>query len=238
MTTERVVLHYFPVLGRAQALRHALADRRIGYEDVQVAPQDWPRLRTERALGGPFRALPTLIWGDDRVAETLAIASFVAQRSGQYDGLDRAAIARIEAICSCCFMDILMRLAEVLRADEYFPGCDPARALALHAPRVLQKLELLEVELGAAEWFGGREPVNADFFAAEAIEVVAYVLGPARRPALDARLPRLTTLARSVSARPALAAAHESRPRAMTPRRDEAAVVERLRAVDLSALQL
>jgi glutathione S-transferase len=238
MTSDRIVLHYFPVLGRAQPLRHALADRHIACDDVRIAPADWPRLRTERAIGGPFRALPTLIWGEDHVAETLAIASFVARRSGQYDGLDHAAIARLEALCSCCFLDIMMRLVEVLRADEYFPGGDPARAFALHAPRVLQKLALLEAELGTAEWFGGEEPVNADFFAAEAIEVVAYALGPARRAALDARLPRLAAMATRVRARPALAAANASRPRMLTPRRDEDAVIERMRAVDLSALQL
>jgi len=209
MTTERVVL------GRAEALRHALADRRIEFDDVRIARGDWARAREDATVSGLFRALPTLSWGEVRVAETLAIASFIAKRSGQYDGLDDGAIARIEAICSCCFLDILMRIAELLRADEYYPGSDPTRAFA-----------------------GGEQPLTADFFAAEAIETVAYVLGPARQTALEARARGLMTLAERVRQRPTLAEAYETRPARMTTRADEEAVVERIRAADLSAFGL
>jgi glutathione S-transferase len=231
-------LRYFPVLGRAQSLRLALADRQVVFEDQRVDRAEWARARTETAFGGPFRALPTLSWGGIDVAETLAIASFIAKRTGMYDGLDEAAIARIEAICSCAFIDVLMRTIEAMRADDYFPGSDATQAFPLHAPRILQKLELLEATIGAAEWFGGKEPVTADFFVAEAIEVVAHVLGPARRAAFAARLPSLTAMAQRVRRRASLAAAFETRPPRLTPRPDEDAVIERMRALDLSALRL
>ena len=78
MTSEAVVLRYFPVLGRAQSLRHALADRQIAFEDVRVARADWARVREDTAFSGLFRALPTLSWGNIQVSETLAIASFIA----------------------------------------------------------------------------------------------------------------------------------------------------------------
>src|SRR5262245_11922046 len=234
MTMERVVLRYFPVLGRAEALRHALADRGIAFDDVRIPRGDWARAREDATISGLFRVLPTLSWGEVRVAETLAIASFIAKRSGQYDGLDDGAIARIEAICSCCFLDILMRIAELLRADEYYPGSDPTRAFVLHAPRIMSKLERLEAALGTAQWFGGEHPLTADFFAAEAIETVAYVLGPARQTAFEARAPRLMSLAERVRKRPALAEVYETRPPRMTTRADEEAVVARIRVADLS----
>jgi glutathione S-transferase len=172
------------------------------------------------------------------VAETLPITTFIAKRSGQYEGLDDAAIARIEAICSCCFVDINVRIAELVRVELVFPGTDAARAFAALAPRVMQKLALLEAELGAAAWFGGAEPVTADFFVGEAIEVVTYALGAARRAAIDERFPRLADLAQRLRKRPALATAYETRPTRLSPRPDEDAVMERIRAVDLSALRL
>jgi len=237
-TSGRVVLRYFPVLGRAQALRLALADRGIAFEDVRPAPADWQRLREDAGFGGPFRALPMLSWGDVNVSETLPIASFIAKRTGQYEGLDDAAVARIEAISSCCLMDVILRIAEMLRADTAYPGSDAPRAFAGLVPRLMPKLELLDAELGTADWYGGKQAVTADFFAAEAMEVLHYALGPARGTALAERLPRLTKLARRMRERPALANVYETRPKRITPRPDEDAIIERMRGVDLSAARL
>jgi glutathione S-transferase len=237
-TNERVVLRYFPVLGRAQAIRHILADRQVPFEDVRPTMADWGRERENASYSGPFRALPSLTWGDAHVSETLPVASFIAKRTGQYDGLDDAAIARIEAICSCCLMDVVLRVAELLRVDQVYPGSDAARAIVVLAPRVLQKLATIDADLGAAEWFGGAQPVTADFFAVEAFEAFAYAVGPTRRAALGERLPRLTSLSRRVRERPAQAKAFETRPARLTPRPEEDAILERARAADLSALRL
>ena len=236
MGWPRAVYRYFPVLGRGQALRLSLSDRQVPFEDVRPAPPEWPKLRTEPTVGGPFRALPSLSWGDTHVSETLPIASFVAKRTGQYDGLGDAAIARIEAICSCSLMDIILRTAELMRADTFFPGSDGPRAFPGVLARVMPKLELLDAELGAADWFGGKEPVTADFFAVEALEVVSYALGPSRKDALDARVPRLASLLRRARQRPTLAKAYETRPARLTPRPEEPEIIERMRALDLSAV--
>jgi glutathione S-transferase len=238
MSSEKVVLRYFPVRGRAQALRDALADRRIAFEDVRPAPGEWPRHREDARFAGPFRALPTLSWGDVHVAETLPIASFIARRTGQFDALADGAIARLEAICSCVYIDVMLRIAGVLRADLSYPGADPARGFASALPQMVQKLELLEKELGTEPWFGGGEPVVADFFVAEGIDALLYTLGPSRRAALTTRLPRLTDLARRALDRPAVVKANESRAARFTGRPDEDVVVEALRSADLSATGL
>jgi glutathione S-transferase len=172
------------------------------------------------------------------VAETLPIASFIARRTGQFDGLAPGAIARLEAICSCVYLDVMLRIAGVLRAELFYPGADPARGFAIALPQIVQKLELLEKELGAGPWFGGGEPVVTDFFVAEGVGVLLYALGPSRRAALGARLPRLTDLARRALERPAVAKVNESRPARFTGRPDEDVVVERLRSADLSAAGL
>jgi glutathione S-transferase len=238
MSSEQIVLRYFPVQGRAQALRHALADRHLVFEDMRIPVSEWGQRREDVAFAGPFRALPTLTWGNVTVAETLPIASFIAKRSGHYEGLTDGAIARIEAICSCCYIDVTLRLADLVRADLVYPGADGARALALVMPRMMGKLELLDKELKGSAWYGGSDPVIADFVAAETLEVLLYVLGPSRRDALAGRLPRLTDLTARMRKRPTLAKANETRPARFTARPDEDAAIARLQTADLSSVGL
>ncbi len=148
------------------------------------------------------------------------------------------AIADREAVCSCAYLDVLLRLADIVWADLTYPGADVARAFAKMVPRVLQKMELLDGQLDATAWVAADGPVVADFFAGEAFEVFRYFLGPPRDTALRERLPRLAALARAVGERPRLANGKVSRPERFTGRADEDRVVARLHAVDLSSVGL
>jgi glutathione S-transferase len=231
-----IALRYFPVVGRAQPLRHALADAAVAFDDVRIPLSQWPERREDPGFAGPYRGLPTLSWGPAIVAETLPIASFLARRLGHYDGLDDAAVAGLEAVCSNCYIEVTLRTGELIWAELLYPGFDLASALPLHVGRMLEKLERLDTQAPDAGWFGSNQPVMADFFAAEAVEALRYVLGPARETAVRARLPRLVALAQRVQARPALATAWTSRPAQFTAHPEESAVVERLRAVALPAV--
>jgi glutathione S-transferase len=233
MNKAKVALRYFPVLGRAQAIRHALWDAGVDFEDWRVTVADWPGHRENPAIAGPHRGLPTLTWDTALVSETLPIASFVARRLGQCEGMDEEAVAAREAICSCCYLDVLVRFADVIRADVTYGG-DLGRSLATVAPRILQKLGFVDRQIPENGWIGGDQPVVADFFATEAFEVARYVLGPARDSVLVERLPRLGARATSIRSRPKLAAAWRERPQRFTARADEDVVIARLRAVDLS----
>jgi glutathione S-transferase len=233
-----VVLRYFPVVGRAQPLRHALADAAVAFEDVQVLLSQWPQHKEDPSFAGPYGGLPTLSWGAVMVSETLPIATFLARRLGQYDGLDDAAMARLEGVCSNCYIEVTLRIGEILWADVLYPGGDLAGTFPLHLARMLDKLTRLDKQIPETGWLGGRNPTMADFFAAEAVEAQRYVLGPAREEKLHARLPHLVALAHRVKDRPAVARAWESRPQQFTAHPDEAAVVERLRALDLSQAAL
>src|SRR5687768_17094986 len=100
-----VVLRYFECLGRAQPLRHALIDAGVAFDDVHVSMSDWSQHKADPAFAGPFGGLPTLSSGGAVVAAALPIASCLGRRLGQYDGLEDAAIARLEAISSNCYLE-------------------------------------------------------------------------------------------------------------------------------------
>jgi glutathione S-transferase len=237
MNKAKVALRYFPVLGRAQAIRHALWDAGVDFEDLRVTVADWSAHRENPAIAGPHRSLPTLTWDTALVAETLPIANFIARRLGQCEGMDEEAIAAREAICSSCYLDVVTRFSDVIRADVTYGG-DLGRSLATLAPRILQKIGFVDRQIPENGWLGGDEPVVADFFATEAFEVTRYVLGPARDSVLIERFPRLGARARSMRSRPKLAAAWRDRPQRFTARGDEDVVIAQLRAVDLSSAGL
>jgi glutathione S-transferase len=236
MTSVVIVLRYFPVLGRTQALRHALTASGRVFEDLRLPLPEWSTRRTDPRFAGVLRALPTLSWDDSLVSETLPIASFLAKRLGHYEGLDDASVALREAIVSSTYTDIMLRLIEVIRADAHHPGADPARSLVVALPRILQKFELVDASLPKATYLGGERLTMPDFVVAETFETLRYVLGPDRDARLAQQLPRSASLAASLRNRPELAPAWETRPERFTGRSDEDLVISRLRSVELSPL--
>ncbi len=232
--SEAPILRYFPIVGRAQAIRHALHEAGVPFVDKHVSPVEWAEEQENPAVGGLLGGLPTLTWGAHTVGETLAIASYLGRRLGHHDGLDGDAIARIETISSGCYLEVLVRLMELFWADRLYPGCDVAQAFPAHLARMLEKLGRLEASApGGSAWFTPSRPAPtfADFFAGEAVEALRYVFGEAREPALRARLPRLSALADRLRAHPALAPAWSARPPTFTNARTEPALLEHLRGL-------
>lgn len=184
------------------------------------------------AFAGSHQALPTLSWSGATVTETLPIASFVARRLGHYAGLDDAGVAAQEAIVSSCYLDVTLRLIEVIRADN--PGADPVRSFATALPLVIRKLELAAQQLGSAPWFGSLAPTMPDFFLVEAVEALRHLLGPDQEARLHERLPYACGHDLRIRERPALERAWLARPAAFTARNDELAILARLRSTELS----
>lgn len=223
-----ITLRYFSVVGRAQPLRHALADSGLAFSDLHVPLWEWPATKEDPSLAGPFAGLPALSWGEDVVAETLPIASFLARRLGHYQGLSDVEIARLEAVCSNCYTEVLLRLGELIWADLIYPGGDLARAVPMLLGRMLDKMARLEATAPGDGWFGRSAPGMADFFAAESVEALRYLLGDPEL--LRQRMPRLVALSSRIRERPALLSAFANRPAQFTARPDEEAVILRLRA--------
>jgi glutathione S-transferase len=238
MSDEPVVLRYFACSGRAQPLRYALAEAAVAFDDLRVSMADWQQMQHNTLLAGPYHALPTLTWGADTVSETLVIATFIGRRLGRYDALSDGQIATLEAICSNCYLEVLVRLGELVWADALYPGVDPGASFRRLAPRVLRKLMSVESQL-ISDWFCGDSPGAADFFALEAIEGLRYVFGAKNETQLTQAFPRLTNLSARALVRLNVATQRAARPARMTMRPDEQAVIARLRAaadrLDISA---
>ena len=183
-----IVLRYFPATGRAEPIRYALADAGVRYEDVRVSPSQWEEGRQRLDFGGPYRGLPTLTWESVTIGETLAISSFVAKRLGHYEALDDGEIARQESVVSNCYLEVLVRLGEMIWSGFVFPDADFGKSASLFVPRMVEKLSGVEGMFGG-DWLCGKRPGMADFFAAEAFEVLGRALCDRR---IAARFPRLS----------------------------------------------
>jgi glutathione S-transferase len=221
-----MVLRYFAIVGRAQPLRHALADSGVAYEDVRVTTAEWMAHRDDLAFGGPYRALPTLTCDGETISETLAIASFLARRLGHHEGMDDLATARLDAVCSTAYTEVMVRVAEIVWADRLYPGVNVQALVPRLLECIVAKLGRLDAQV-PKRFFGGPRAVMADFFAAEAYEALSYLMGARHAAAIENRLPRLAALTRRVRTLPRVAKV--DRPDRFTARPDEPAILERVR---------
>ena len=236
-----IVLRYFPVLGRVQALRHALLDAGIAHEDLQIPLEKWPEHKADTAIAGPFGGLPTLSWDEGFISETLPIATFLAKRLGHYEGLSDIQIAFHESIISNCYVEGICRLGELVWSDLIYPGVDLKASLPMLIGRIVDKMARLSAIAPEGGFWGdahAKRPVMSDFFAAETLYVLRYVLGSSREAALRPKMPRLFAMEDALRERPSLAAAFASRPQAFTGHPSEAAAVAKLQEADLSAIGL
>jgi glutathione S-transferase len=229
---SQVVLRYFNIRGRGQALRDALTDADVPFVDerIEIGPA-WGKLK-EQAGGGPFGSLPVLEWGDDRVGQTLAIASYLGRRLGHYDGLDAGSIARLEMVSSAAYLDVSGQTALMMRPPAPLNDENEAPYFTGYQSNAEHKLERIERILAARDdrFFGGNRPVVTDFFVFEAIEAQLLLFGARFEVWLKSH-PRLGAFRSEVAARPRLARffAAGGRVDRITGSPHEAAVRDRLR---------
>lgn len=236
-----IILRYFPVLGRVQALRHALSDAGLDYEDHQIPLDQWPNHKQDPSIAGPFGGLPTLSWNGELVSETLPIATFLSKRLGHYEGLSDVQIAYHESLVSNCYVEGIMRLGEIVWSDLIYSGLDLSGSMPMLLGRVVDKMARLSAIAPSAGFWGdshAKRPVMADFFAAETLHALRYVLGPKRDSALRSKMPRLFEIQEALEQRPSVAPAFGARPAQFTGHPMEAAAIEKLRALDLSSVEL
>jgi len=232
--TSQITLRYFNCRGRAQALRDVLLDAGLPFNDelVEVGAK-WPAQKQDKDFSGPFGSLPLLIWGNDRVAQTLAIASYLSRRLGHYDGRDAQAIAQLEMIASAAYLDLLLAAGEMrwqvgLAKDEatwnaWFDG---------YVQRARLRIPYFEQLLASADsqFFGDNHPAAADFFVYEAISEWQETLGPSLLDELSC--PRLARFAETIGSRPSLSAYRNAgrRPVAFSGSPTDADALKRLQA--------
>jgi glutathione S-transferase len=229
---SRVVLRYFNIRGRGQPLRDALTDAGVAFVDerIEIGP-GWRTLK-EQSEGGPFGSLPVLEWDEDRVGQTLAIASYLSRRLGQYDGLDAGNIARLEMVTSTAYLDITGQTSLMMRPPTPLTDENEAAYVAGYESSSVSKLERVERLLATRNerFFGGAQPVVTDFFVFEAIEAMHLLFGARFETWLRSH-PRLIEFRAEIAARPRIAQffAAGGRSDRLTGSPHETAVRERLR---------
>lgn len=207
MDAGPIVLRYFDCRSRGQALRFALADAGVEFEDERVAIASIPDFRARPE--GPFGQLPILRWGDFELAQTLPIAGYLEDRlaPGPRSAEQRAFLAMIS---SAAHLD-----TQVIFSQLLWRPVDQSEEKLLDALRRLlhvflaPKLEQLERQLAGcgSAFFGGEAPSVADAFVYESLDRGRSVLGAPFVRLLD-KTPRLAQLELALRERPRIAALH------------------------------
>jgi hypothetical protein len=180
-----ITLRYFDARGRAQFLRYYFRARRVTFNDERVPLSAdfaaWNAIRNDRSRTGPFHKLPTLSWGDRLIAETLMIAAFVHEASGDAGALSDDDNLRHGMLTSSLCQDIMNPIAILLWAEIQFAGAD----LGAVAKRTLERLELhfrsLEQTLNEWRWLDkarNRRVMLTDCLLWEELNVAQHVFGP------------------------------------------------------------
>jgi len=207
-----VRLQYFDCRSRGQALRFALVDSRVDFKDDRVPITQLAAFRRrarQREVGGPFGALPVLDWHGHVVSQTLAIASYLAAKLG-YERAVRTPEQRafFEMISSAAHLDMQVPYSQFL----WLPADHPDPALRAVAASLLEalgaKVQQLEILHGATQppgaFFGGVEPVMADYFVYESLSRAVDVFSSAFAGHLH-NAPRMEALYAALGALPAIA---------------------------------
>ena len=136
-----ITLRYFDARGRAQFLRSFFKIRKVSFTDERVPVGDelaaWRALRDDRSRTGPFQKLPVLHWGDRLLAETLMIAAFIHEASGDAGSLNDDDSLRHGMLTSSLCLDMMYPIALLLWAEVAYPGADTAAV----AKRTLDRLK-------------------------------------------------------------------------------------------------
>ena len=227
-----IKLRYFAARGRAQFLRHFFTIRRMAFTDERVplaadfAP--WHAIKADRSLTGPFHKLPVLHWGDRLIAETLMIAAFAHEASGDASALSDDDNLRQGMLTSSLCQDVMNPIAILLWAEVLYPGADVGAIAKRTLDRLKQHCQAIEQSLNEWRWLErarNRRLMVVDCLLWEELDVARVVFGSHWSLATT---PTLARFHEEFPARPtceALLAEHNA---PITARPEEAAGIEKI----------
>jgi glutathione S-transferase len=227
-----ITLRYFDARGRAQFLRYYFRARRVSFTDdrVPLAPDfaPWRSIRDDRTRTGPFHKLPVLHWGDRLIAETLMIAAFVHEASGDGGSLSDEDNLRHGMLTSSLCLDIMAPIATLLWAELASPGSDLGTIAKGTFERLERHCRSLDQSLGEWRWLDkarNRRVMLVDCLLWEELNVAHQVFGP--RFSLAA-MPMLTRFYDGFPAREGCEAMLADQPCPITARPEEAAAIAKI----------
>jgi glutathione S-transferase len=227
-----ITLRYFDARARAQFLRYFFRVRKVNYNDERIplaadfAP--WRAIRDDRSRTGPFHKLPVLHWGDRLVAETLMIAAFVHEASGDAGALNDDDNLRHGMLTSSLSQDVSTPIAQLLWADSLYPGADVGAIAKRTLDRLQSHTRALEQSLNEWRWIDkarNRRVMLVDCLLWEALNVAHTVFGP--HFSLDG-MALLTRFYEEFPGRQACEAVLAEKPCPITARPEEAAAIARI----------
>jgi glutathione S-transferase len=227
-----IKLRYFAARARAQFLRHYFHARRIPFTDERIplaadfAP--WHAIKEDRTLVGPFHKVPVLHWGDRLLAETLMIAAFVHDATGDAGALSDDENLRHGMLTSSLCQDVMTPISVLLWADIYFPGADMSAVAKRTLERLTRHCQALDQSLGEWRWLDrarNRRVMLVDCLLWEELDVTRVVFGTHWSLATT---PMLSRFYEEFPARGACEAALAEHSAPITARPDEAAGIAKI----------
>jgi hypothetical protein len=230
-----ITLRYFAARGRAQFLRYYFHVRKIAFTDERVSlasgGSEWPPVRDDRRLSGPFQKLPVLTWGDRLVAETLMIAAFVHEALGDARALSDDDNLRHGMLTSSLCFDVMMPIGTLLWSEVAHPGADLQALASRTLERLAQHCKAVDQSLAEWRWLeraGRRRVMLADCLLFEELAVAELVFGP--RWSLAAT-PTLAKFYEEFAGRSSCEAQLREQPAPITARPEEAAAIAKIQAL-------
>ena len=228
-----ITLRYFHARGRAQFIRYYFRARKMSFNDERVALAadfaPWHALRDDRSRTGPFHKLPTLSWGDRFVCETLMIAAFVHEASGDAGALSDDDNLRHGMLTSSLCLDVMIPVSMLLWSELQFPGADLGAVAKGTFERLERHSRSLDQSLGEWRWLDkarNRRVMLADCLLWEELNVAQHVFGP--RWSLS-QTPMLARFYAEFPARASCEALLTEQPCPITARPEEAATIAKIR---------
>ena len=218
-----VRLHYFDCRSRGQALRFALVDAGVAFEDARTPIEELEAFRERAAAGGPgpssgeaetarsnpFGALPVLEWHGHVVAQTLAIATFLASELALDGDSGPRRRSILDMATQAAHLDMQVPYRELLWRRPDLPDAKLLAMAGILRDHLLTKTQQLEVLFAGARprgpYFGGAAPAMADYFVYESLDRARAVFGAAFESEL-AKQPAMQGLWRALREQPRIAA--------------------------------
>lgn len=174
-----IVLRYFDVRGRGEAIRMALADQGLEFEDAAFSSAEWGKdkpdgLKAEWLAAGklPFGQVPLLEIDGLQLVQSHTILRYLGRRQGWYEG-KYDTLARVDLVADGT-EDVRKQLSAIKYSDD--SDAEKARRTALYfsAPeagaRWLGYLDALVGQSATPFAAGTREPTHADYLLLDLID--------------------------------------------------------------------
>ncbi|KAH7957572.1 hypothetical protein HPB52_020318 [Rhipicephalus sanguineus] len=177
-----LILGYWAIRGRAQAIRNLLAYVGVEYEDKRychgqgAVPSRDEWLAVKYMLGLDFPNLPYLIDGEVRMSQSLAIQRYLGRKHGlvpKGEEVER----RVDMLELQQIMDVATQISTLCYDRDY--NDDKRRKFLDDVAEILRQVEAYLIKYGP--FAAGSRVTYVDFLLYEALEVIR-MLGPKSFP--------------------------------------------------------